>query len=145
MIDITTLSVGDALPPFVRAGTIEHWNRFAAANYEFAAHHWDDAVAAEEGFPTPFAMAPLQHAFCYATLRNWLGDQGRVVEVNIRLRSPFLKGRTLTVNGEVTAVKGDDGETLIDLDITETDDQGTLIATVAATVTVVASSLSVLL
>ncbi|MDA0338616.1 MAG: MaoC/PaaZ C-terminal domain-containing protein [Proteobacteria bacterium] len=136
MVDVANISVGDALPPFMRDGAIEHWNRFAAANYEFAAHHWDNDVAAEEGFPAPFAMAPLQHAFCYAMLREWLGEQGRIVEVNIRLRSPFLKGRTLTVTGQIVAIRSDEGETLIDLDITETDDQGTLIVTGSAIVAV---------
>lgn len=70
MSTTSNLLVGDELPLFVREGTIEHWNRFAAVNDEFAAHHWDAEVAKEEGFPAPFCMAPLQLAFLHAMLRD---------------------------------------------------------------------------
>jgi len=60
MMSIDKLVVGEHLPVFEREGTVEHWNRFAAVNDEFAPHHWDYAVAEGEGFPAPFAMAPLQ-------------------------------------------------------------------------------------
>ncbi|MBI1179307.1 MAG: hypothetical protein GC201_02035 [Alphaproteobacteria bacterium] len=129
-----TIAVGDELPAFVREGTVHHWNRFAAANCEFAAHHWDDEVARHEGFPSAFAMAPLQHAYLHAMLRDWLGEDGRIVAVAIRLRSPFLRGRTLTAGGRVTGIRREGGETLADLDLWETDEEGTSIATGTATV-----------
>ncbi len=91
MTRIDKLTVGEQLPVFERKGTIEHWNRFAAVNDEFAAHHWDYAVSEEEGFPAPFAMAPLQLAFFHAMLRDWIGDNGRIVSVSAKLRGPFLR------------------------------------------------------
>jgi acyl dehydratase len=129
-----TIAVGDDLPALVREGTVQHWNRFAAVNHEFAAHHWDDEVAKEEGFPAPFAMAPLLHSYLHTLLRDWMGDAGRIAAVNIRLRSPFLRGRTLTAGGRVTGVRHEEGERLVDLEVWETDDQGTAVATGTATV-----------
>ncbi len=128
------VSVGDTLPEFVREGTVDHWNRFAAANYEFAAHHWDDAVARDEGFPGAFAMAPLQQSFIYAMLRGWMGDQGRIEAVNIKLRSPFIRGRTLTTSGEVTGIIERDGSRSVEFNITQTDDQDTLVSEATAVV-----------
>ena len=55
----------------------------------------DDEVARREGFPAAFAMAPLTFSYVQAMLRDWLGEQGRIVKVAIQLRSPFLRGRTL--------------------------------------------------
>jgi acyl dehydratase len=125
---------GDALPPFSREGTVHHWNRFAAANYEFAGHHWDDDVARHEGFPAPFAMAPLLHAYLYAMLRAWAGPEARIAAVAIRLRSPFLKGRAMTAGGAVAAVRAEGGETVAELELWMDDDGGTRLSTGTATV-----------
>jgi len=134
MIDRHTLSVGDELPPFERQGTVQHWNRFAAVNYEFHPHHWDDAVGRHEGFTGAFAMAPLLHSYLHTMLRDWMDGGGRIVRVDIRLRSPLTQGRVLTAGGKVTALRREDGEVVADLDLWETDDQGTQIASATATV-----------
>lgn len=134
MRDPSTIAVGDELPAFTREGTVDHWMRFAAVNYEFAPHHWDDDVAREEGFPGAFAMAPLQHAFLHAMLRDWIGAGGRIVAVNMKLRSPFIRGRTLTAGGKVTAIRQDEGEVFVDLDIWQDDDESTRLAPGTATV-----------
>ena len=115
------VKVGDELPPFVRQGQVEHWNRFAAANYEFAPHHWDYEVAKHEGFDAPFAMAPLQLAFFHALLRDWMGDQGRIVSVASRLRGPFFKDQTLTATARVTGLAARGEEILVDLELAQTD------------------------
>ena len=115
------VNVGDKLPPFVREGTIEHWNRFAAVNCEFAPHHWDFEVAENEGFAAPFAMAPLQLAFFHAMLRDWLGDAGRIVSISAKLRGPFFKNQTLTATAQVTALEKTDEETYVHLELNQAD------------------------
>lgn len=122
------VAVGDELPLFVRTGTVEHWNRFAAVNDEFAAHHWDHEVAKEEGFPAPFGMAPLQLAFFHAMLRDWMGEDGRIVSVAAKLKGPFFKGNTLTAVARVAAVNSVDHETHVDLELSQTDETGRAIA-----------------
>jgi len=129
------VAVGDELPLFVREGTVEHWNRFAAVNDEFAAHHWDPEVAKEEGFPAPFGMAPLQLAFCHAMLRDWMGEDGRIVSVSAKLKGPFFKGTTLTAMARVTAVNSADDETYVDLEPSQTDESDRAIAIGTAQVT----------
>ena len=115
------VKVGDQLPPFVREGTVAHWNRFAAVNYEFAAHHWDHEVAKSEGFDAPFAMAPLQLAFFHAMLRDWMGEGGRIVSIAAKLRAPFFKDQTVTATATVVALQSRDGETYVDLELAQVD------------------------
>jgi hypothetical protein len=134
MLDPHGLSVGDAVPGFERQGNVHNWNRFAAVNYEFHAHHWDDAVGQQEGFSGAFAMAPLLHSYLHTMLRDWMGGAGRIVRVDIRLRSPLTQGRVLTAGGKITAIRREAGEVLADLEMWETDDQGTQIASATATV-----------
>ncbi|MDG1231090.1 MAG: MaoC/PaaZ C-terminal domain-containing protein [Pseudomonadales bacterium] len=122
MTGIDKLAIGEQLPVFERKGTIEHWNRFAAVNDEFAAHHWDYAVAEEEGFDAPFAMAPLQLAFFHAMLRDWMGDDGRIVSVSAKLRGPFFKDQLLTASAKVTALNQQEDEMIVDLELGQIDE-----------------------
>ena len=134
MIDVDRLQPGEAIPAFERRGSFAAWTRFAAVNYEIADHHMDDEVARHEGFPSAFAMAPLTFSYLQTMLRDWIGEQGRIVSVAIQLRSPFLRGRTLTAGGRITDVRSDGPMTSVDLDVVADDDLGTRLAQGTATV-----------
>ena len=134
MIDVNTIKVGDQVPEFKREGTYFHWNRFAAVNDEFAGHHMDDEVGRHEGFDAAFIMAPLEHAYLHAMLRDWMDHLGRIVRIDIRLKAPLLRGRWLTAGGEVTGVRREGGEVFVDLEVWEVDDQGTRLAPGTATI-----------
>lgn len=128
-LDVRTLAAGVELPTFQREGTLLHWARYAAVNpAHIVGHHLDDEVARSEGFDAAFIMAPLEHAYLHAMLRNWMGQQGRVLSLNIRLRRPLLRGRTLTAGGTVAAVRPERDGVLADLDVWERDDLGELLA-----------------
>ena len=134
MITSPLLTEGYTLPEFVREGTLHHWNRYAAVNDEFADHHMDDESGRHEGFAAAFIMGPLEHDYVHAMLRTAIGEEGRIVRVDIKLRNPLLRGRTLIAGGAVTAVRPEGGENLIDLDVWEDDDQGLRLTVGSATV-----------
>jgi hypothetical protein len=73
-------------------------------------------------------MAPLEHAYFHAMLRDWMGDRGRIVRIDIKLRNPLVRGRVFTAGGEVTAVRREGDDVIVDLDIWADDDQGTRLA-----------------
>ncbi len=128
-LDIDSIAAGHELPTFERKGTLLHWARYAAVNpVHIVGHHLDDEVARQEGFDAAFIMAPLEHAYLHAMLHQWMGAQGRVLSLNIRLRRPLLRGRTLTAGGKVTSVRREDHQVFVDLDVWETDDLGELLA-----------------
>ena len=77
-MDIDSLKPGYRIPEWQRVGTLDHWNRFAAANYEFAGHHMDDDVGRFEGFEGAFIMAPFSHAYLHAMLREWMDDAAAI-------------------------------------------------------------------
>ena len=82
----------------------------------------------EEGFDAPFAMAPLQLAFFHAMLREWMGDDGRIVSVSAKLRGPFFKDQWLTASGEVTALNRVEDEIVVDLELAQIDETDRSIA-----------------
>jgi acyl dehydratase len=133
-VDVNSLEPGHPIPTWSRKGTLDHWNRFAAVNDEFAGHHMDDEVGRHEGFGGAFIMAPFSHAYLHAMLREWLADEGRIVTVDMRLKNPLLRGRTLEAGGHVTGVRREGDEVFVDLEIWQIDDENTSLGTGIATV-----------
>jgi acyl dehydratase len=134
-VQFETLAAGQEIPTFVREGTVQHWGRFAAVEVvHFVGHHFDDEVARQEGFEAAFIMAPLQTSYLHAMLRDWMGGGGRLLSLDIRFRRPLVRGRTLTAGGRITAVRRNQGQVFVDLDVWETDDLGELLAPGTATV-----------
>jgi hypothetical protein len=128
-LDVDSIVAGQELPTFVREGTVLHWARYGAVNpVHIVGHHFDDEVARREGFDAAFIMAPLEHAYLHTLLRTWMGTQGRVVSLNIRLRRPLIRGRTLTAGGKVAAVQREADRLVVQLEVWESDDLGELLA-----------------
>jgi hypothetical protein len=116
---------GDTIPPFERTTGFHNWNRYAAVNDEFVDIHMDDGAGQAAGYPGAFGMGNLQWAYLHNMLRDWVGEDGRIVRMACQFRGPNLRNTVVTARGIVTAVHSADGETLIDLDVwTETEASG---------------------
>ncbi len=134
--DSASVAIGQSIPEWVREGTFDHWNRFAAANYEFAGHHMDDDIGRHEGFDGAFIMAPFSHAYLHCMLREWIGDESGawIVNVDMRLKNPLVRGRIMRAGGEVAAIRNESSGVFVDLHIWQVDDQGNQLGKGVATV-----------
>lgn len=92
----------ESLPPYVRVTRLTNWNRYAAVNDEFVEMHMDDKAGREFGFPGAIGMGNLQIAYIHNFLRDWMGNEGRILRVECEFRAPNLKDTTVTVQGAVT-------------------------------------------
>ena len=129
VLDVHALKVGDELPTLTRPGSVLSWARYAAVNpAHIVGHHFEDEVGRFEGFDGAFIMAPLEHAYLHVLLRNWMGSDGRLVRLDIRLRRPLIRGRTMIAGGSVTSINRDEGQLRVELDLWERDDLGELLA-----------------
>lgn len=122
------VEVGEQLPPFVRETGLANWNRFAAVNDEFVPIHMDDEAGRAAGFDGAFGMGNLQWSFLHNAIRQWMGDDGDILEVRCTFRGTNLKGQTVTAAGVVTAVRDEPGRTIADLEVwTETENGDRLV------------------
>jgi acyl dehydratase len=128
------VEVGQELPRFERMSGFQAWNRYAAVNEEFVPIHMDDEAGRNAGNPAAFAMGNLQVAYLHALLRQWIGDDGRIVSVACQLRAPNLRGQLTIAHGRVTAVREEHEETLVDLEVWTETAEGTVLAPGTATV-----------
>ena len=78
-----TVQPGFEIPTFERMSGFHAWNRFAAVNEEFVPMHMDDEGGRAAGSSSAFGMGNLLLAYVHAALRQWVGDNGRIVSVAI--------------------------------------------------------------
>ncbi len=120
-VDRDSVTVGTELPAFVRTTGFHNWNRYAAVNDEFVPIHMDDDAGRAQGFPGAFGMGNLMWSYLHNLVRDWMGDDGRIVAMGCSFRSPNLRGMTVEARGIVTAVRDEGGERLVDLELTVLD------------------------
>src|SRR5947209_2601626 len=138
MTSAMQVTIGQELR-FERMASFQHWNRYAAVNDEFVDIHMDSRAGQQAGYPGAFAMGNLQYSYMHCMLRNWIGDEGRIVHVECQFRAPNLNDLRVIVHGTVTAIREEDGETLVDLDLLSENEEGTVMAPGKATVALPAS------
>jgi acyl dehydratase len=127
--------VGAEIPPLVRETGLANWNRYAAVNDEFVPIHMDDEAGRAAGYPTAFGMGNLQWAYLHDVLRQWVGEDGRILAVRCQFRAANTKGMTVTARGVVTAVRPTGaGAAEVDLEVWTEDQDGNKLAPGTATV-----------
>lgn len=125
---------GDEIPSFSRTTGLEHWNRYAAVNYEFVPFHMDDEAGRAAGYPGAFGMGNLQWAYLHNVLREWLGAEGRIEKLGCQFRAPNLKGQTVTARGRIESVRSEQERTVVELSVWTEDENGEQLAPGSATV-----------
>ncbi len=135
-VDRSTVTVGSELPPFVRTTDFHNWNRYAAVNDEFVPIHMDDDAGRAQGFAGAFGMGNLMWSYLHNLLRAWMGDDGRIVAMTCSFRSPNNRGMTVEARGTVLAVREEDGQTFVDLELAVVDHDAPETVLVPATATV---------
>jgi hypothetical protein len=74
-------------------------------------------------------MAPLEQAYMHNIIREWLGDDLRILLVNIRLRSPFVRDRRLEISGKILKKSFLENEYFFEAELNAKDEKDNLIAT----------------
>src|SRR3954453_4882578 len=96
----------------------------------------DDDAGRAQGFPGAFGMGNLMWSYLHNLVRDWMGDNGRIVSMGCSFRSPNLRSMTVEARGTGTAVRDEGGERLVDLELTVVDHDNNETVLVPATATV---------
>jgi acyl dehydratase len=133
-LHVQNIVQGYEVPPFVRSADFRSFNRYAAVNDEFVDIHMDDEAGRAAGYPGAFGMGNLTYAWMHCLLRDWLGEQGRIVGIDCQFRKPALRGDTVICRATVTRTYVEDGERRADLDVWTEDQTGERTTPASATV-----------
>ena len=96
----------------------------AIATRDFMPVHHDRDYANAQGAPDIFMNILSSNAYCSRFLTDWAGPDAMVRKLAIRLGVSVHPGSTLTFAGAVTDTRVVDGEGLVDVAFTATNDLG---------------------
>ena len=91
--------IGELIPVTRLPLTFQRLVIEAGVNRDFTPTHHDPILAAKSGAPAPYANTPMILALLEAGLRNWMGIEGRLLELDCRMRKFNLAGSLLEVGG----------------------------------------------
>ena len=106
---------------------------YAGASGDYNPVHTDEVFATKvAGYPTVFAHGMLSMGLTGKMLTNYVGD-GRLTKFGVRFTSQVFPGDTLTARATVEALREEGGQTLVDLTVSTTNQEGREVVSGVAT------------
>ena len=106
---------------------------YSGASGDYNPLHTDEVYTTEvAGYPSVFAHGMLTMGLTGKMLTNYVGD-GRLTKFGVRFTNQVWPGDTLTSIATVTELREEDGESLVDLEIVTTNQDGVAVITGSAT------------
>lgn len=107
--------------------------QYAGASGDYNPLHTDDAYTTKiAGYPSVFAHGMLTMGMTGKMLTNYVGD-GRLVKYGVRFTSQVWPGDTLVAKATVENVREEDGQHFVDLTVSTTNQDGTVVVSGSAT------------
>jgi hypothetical protein len=123
-VDAATVQIGDELPALVIDVTATVIVSGAIASRDFMPVHHDREYAQAQGAPDIFMNILSDTGYCSRFLTDWAGPDARIRRIAIKLGVPVHPGHTMTYTGQVTGVRDDADETVVEVAFTAMDDLG---------------------
>ncbi len=100
---LSSVSVGETLPPLVITLTRTLIVATAIASRDYQDVHHDPDLAKKRGSPDIFMNILTTNGFVGRYVTDWTGPEARIRKLDIRLGAPNYPGDTMTLEGEVAA------------------------------------------
>lgn len=111
------IAVGETLPAFTVAVTLQRLVMEAGANRDFSPTHFDPVAAAEAGAPAVFANTTFVETLLEAAIRSWAGLSPRIAMMEFSMRDMTCVGDVVSVTGTVTGKGTHRGTPSAELDV----------------------------
>ena len=107
--------------------------QYAGASGDYNPLHTDEIFTTQvAGYPSVFAHGMLSMGLTGTMLTNYVGD-GALKKYGVRFTNQVWPGDTLTSVATITDIREEDGESLVDLEIVTTNQDGVAVITGSAT------------
>jgi|TARA_Y100000310_G_scaffold330200_1_gene401457 acyl dehydratase len=98
--------------------------QYAGASGDYNPVHSDEVFTTKvAGYPSVFAHGMLSMGMTGRMLTNYVGD-GRLTKYGVRFTSQVFPGDTLVAKATVTAIREENGEHIVDLDVSTSNEEG---------------------
>ena len=135
--DVTyaSVQVGDERKEEFPALTRTMFVRYAGASGDFNPMHHDDTIASQVGNPSVFGHGMLSMGLAARVVKDWFGPEA-IRRLQVRFAKQVWPGDVLTCTVVVTGKREENGEHLVDVDLTVANQDGVQSVAGAATAAV---------
>ena len=91
--------------------------KFAAATGDFAPVHHDIEYARSTGLPTAILHGQMKIAYLCQLVTDWIGEEGTLKKLDLRIRRADYPGDTLKARGKVKSKYAEDGKHYVECDV----------------------------
>ena len=116
--------LGDAPPPVTFNLTIQRMVMSAGANRDFTSYHHNTAAGIASGSPNMFLNNVSTLTLWERVISDWIGIHGRVKSVEFRITTFHAAGDVVTTKGEVKKKWQENGQNLINLEMSSEHSRG---------------------
>ncbi|MCB1747856.1 MAG: MaoC family dehydratase N-terminal domain-containing protein [Gammaproteobacteria bacterium] len=95
--------------------------------------HWEEEFARKVGAPGAYDYGPERCSWMSHAVTNWVGDDAMLTKLYCEIRRHNLEGELLTIDGEVTGKREENGRKLVDFALLAQNQDGELSARATAT------------
>jgi acyl dehydratase len=106
--------------------------KYAGASGDFNPMHHDDTIASQVGNPSVFGHGMLTMGLAARVVKDWFGPES-IRRLQVRFAKQVWPGDMLTCTATVSGTREENGEQLVDLDLTVENQNGDKAITGAAT------------
>jgi acyl dehydratase len=117
------VQVGDTAPAIDHELTRTDLVMYAGASGDFNPMHHDEVKAKEAGLPSVFGHGMFSMGLLGRAITDWVGI-GNLRNFKVRFTKQTWPGESLTSKISVTGKRKEDGDNLVDLDVTLTNESG---------------------
>lgn len=120
------VAVGDLLPEVVKNPSTKQLVMYAGASQDFVAIHYDQSVAEAAGHPKVIIHGALKSAWLGELVTSWIGEDGRLLELDVSYRAIDFPDDSVTCVGKVIDVRVEDGVGLVEVEVGLQQEDGTI-------------------
>jgi len=96
--------------------------------------HWDSYLAQQSGMARGYDFGAQRISWMSHLVTDWMGDDAFLTDLHVQLRRPNLLGDISWLTGKVTVKRKKDSHTLVDLELTSTNQRNEVNTSGTATV-----------
>jgi acyl dehydratase len=98
------------------------------------AGHWDPYFSRQSGLPRGYDVATMRAAWFAHLLSDWMGDDGFIAQISMRVRKPNFIGDTTWLTGAVVSKRDAEPDGLVECALVATNQRGEISTRAVATV-----------
>jgi acyl dehydratase len=134
-ISYDAVNVGEERTQEFPALTRTMFVKYAGASGDFNPMHHDDTIASQVGNPSVFGHGMLTMGLAARVVKDWFGPEA-IRKFQVRFAKQVWPGDVLTCTAKVTGKREENGEQVVDLDVSVVNQDGTQAITGSATAAV---------